>query len=203
MSFLAAASIGLNVLGKGYSAYSSFRQSKDMSRKEKEYARMVRELEGSRQAIINPYEDVSNPFTNLGVATGAAKMQAEEQDISLANTLDMLSSSGYSAGGATAIAQAALRGKRDIANSIEQQEVRNQELRARGQQAMEMAQAQGREFEFLARERRENQMLSRYAGLEQGYQQQAAMAQQRAIGSLASLGSDLSNLGTGYFTGLQ
>ena len=73
-------------------------------------------LENSRQAIINPYEGIkdvsslaknlsgmiSNPYANLGVATQASKMQAEEADLSLANTLDTLKETGSSAGGATA-----------------------------------------------------------------------------------------------------
>ena len=54
----------------------------------------------------------SNPYANLGVATQAAEMQAEEADIALANTLDTIRSSGASAGGATALAQAALKSKK-------------------------------------------------------------------------------------------
>jgi hypothetical protein len=63
-------------------------------------------LEKNRQAIPNPYANlkdissmakdlsgmVSNPFANLGVSVQAAKMQAEEADMSLANTLDTLRS---------------------------------------------------------------------------------------------------------------
>ena len=61
----------------------------------------------SRQQIINPYQNVSdlsgmlsNPFANLQVATGAAEMQAEQADMSLANTLDTIRSTGAGAGGA-------------------------------------------------------------------------------------------------------
>ena len=82
-------------------------------------------LEKSRQAITNPYAGVkdisgmaknlsgmvSNPFANLGVATQAAEIQIEQADIALANTLDTLRATGASAGGATALAQAALRSK--------------------------------------------------------------------------------------------
>ena len=45
-------------------------------------------------------------------ATKAAEIQIEESDIALANTLDTLRATGASAGGATALAQAALRSKR-------------------------------------------------------------------------------------------
>ena len=78
----------------------------------------MRTLENQRQPIINPYENVTdtsgnlaNTYANLGVATEAAQFQAEQADISLANTLDTLRATGASAGGATALAQAALQSK--------------------------------------------------------------------------------------------
>jgi hypothetical protein len=155
------------------------------------------ELENSRQEIINPYEDVvslegmivdnsgmiSNPFENVGVATQAAEFQAEEADIALANTLDLLASTGASAGGATALAQAALQSKRGISASLEQQEAKNQELIARGEERMQdkqmseaervqnaqMTEAQrmqqadvlGKEFVYGEQEQREMQQLNR------------------------------------------
>ena len=83
-------------------------------------------LEANRQDIINPFQDmsamISNPFANLSVATKAAEMKIEEADISLASTLDTLRATGASAGGATALAQAALRSKKGVAASIEMQE---------------------------------------------------------------------------------
>jgi len=98
-------------------------------------------LENSRQEIINPYEGVTdlssmvqNPYENLGVATQAAEMQAEQADISLANTLDTIRATGASAGGATALAQAALQSKKGISASIEAQEAQNEKLRAQGEQ---------------------------------------------------------------------
>ena len=48
------------------------------------------------------------------VATAAAEMKAREQDLSLATTLDTLRATGASAGGATALAQAASRSKANI-----------------------------------------------------------------------------------------
>ena len=64
-----------------------------------------------RPDVINPYDQVtdlsgmvSNPFANLQVATGAAEFQAEQADISLANTLDTLRATGAGSAGATALA---------------------------------------------------------------------------------------------------
>ena len=187
--------------------------------------RLIDELEGlenSRQAIINPYENVSsledmivdnagilsNPYKNVGVATKAAEFQAEEADIALANTLDLLASTGASAGGATALAQAALQSKRGIAQSLEQQEAKNQELIARGEenlQAKQMTEAQrvqnaqmseaqrmqqaevlGKEFTYGEKERREMQQLNRKQAQITGAAQAEVAARQskaQAIGA--------------------
>ena len=95
------------------------------------------QLEANRQDIINPYEGVkdltsmiSNPMAQLSVATQAADIKIEEADIALANTLDTMRATGASAGGATALANAALRSKRGVAASIEQQEKSNEDKRA-------------------------------------------------------------------------
>jgi hypothetical protein len=154
----------------------------------------------NRQEIINPYENVtdlsgmvSNPFANLQVATTAAEMQAEQADISLANTLDLLRATGSGAGGATALAQASLRGKQGIAATIEQQELQNARLRAQGEQfaqqqrikekqRVEEADILGKSFMFQTQEGREVADISREAGMIQQYGQQRA----DALGAMGS-----------------
>lgn len=148
----------------------------------------------NRQKIINPYENVSdlsglisNPFANLQVATGAAEMQAEQADISLANTLDTLRTTGAGAAGATALAQAALKGKQGIAANIQQQEAQNAKLRAQGEagaiqmrmaegQRMQEADILGKTFMFQAQEGREIADISRSGAMIQQYGQQRADA---------------------------
>ena len=107
---------------------------------EQEASKEVQALKENRQAIIDPstaLEDLSgtfsNPYANLGVATKAAEMQMEQTDAALANTLDTLRATGSGAGGATALAQAALQSKNAVAADIQQQEAANQRLRAQGQ----------------------------------------------------------------------
>tara|TARA_R110002020_G_scaffold63346_5_gene169177 strand:- start:3985 stop:4869 length:885 start_codon:yes stop_codon:yes gene_type:complete len=82
---------------------------------------------------------ISNPMANLAVSTAAAEMQAEEADIALANTLDTLAATGASAGGATALAQAALQSKKGVATTIEQQEKANADKAARGEERLQNA----------------------------------------------------------------
>ena len=147
---------------------------------------------------------ISNPFANLSVATGAAEMKIEEADISLANTLDTIRQTGGSAGGATALAQAALQSKKGVAASIEAQEKTNEDKRAAGEatlQQQKMAEAQrlqqadvaGEQFMFSTREGREVAQLDRTAaqlGMAKQAEAQANKDQASAIGGMFnSLGS--------------
>ena len=152
-------------------------------REKKRLEKKMAQLEADRQDVINPYagiQDLSsmitNPFANLSVATGAAEMKIEQADISLANTLDTMRATGASAGGATALAQAALRSKKEVANSIELQEKSNEDKRARGeekqqaaltaeQQRLQNADVKGRGFVYSETEKREMGQLDRTAGL--------------------------------------
>lgn len=189
----------------------------------------IQQLEANRQAIPNPYANVknlsnlakdlsgnmSNAFANLGVATNAAKMQAEEADMSLANTLDLLKSTGASAGGATALAQAALQSKKGVSASIEQQEAKNEQLKAQGAQnlqdakleeqkriqninmseaeRMQTADIEGIKFKYGEQESRDIAQLNRLSGQQaqaQANATAAANAQNAAYGSMfSSIGS--------------
>jgi len=145
-----------NIVG---SLFGSSKAKKAARRAAAERRRLQKKLDGlekSRQQIINPYggvtdlsslakdlsSQISNPFANLSVATGAAEMQIEQSDIALANTLDTLRATGAGAGGATALAQAALQSKQNVAASIESQEAQNEKLRAQGEQQMQQAKLQ-------------------------------------------------------------
>ena len=130
------------------------KRARALARQLKAETAKLNALEQSRQQIVNPYGNVSdasnlatsleakvsNPFANLSVATKAAEIQMEQSDLALANTLDTLRATGAGAGGATALAQAALQSKQQVAASIESQEANNEKLRAQGQQAMEQQQ---------------------------------------------------------------
>jgi hypothetical protein len=144
----------------------------------------VKALKANRQAIIDPstaLEDLSgtfsNPYANLGVATKAAEMQMEQTDAALANTLDTLRATGSGAGGATALAQAALQSKKGVTASIEQQEATNQRLRAQGQAQLEtqiaaektriqQGKVAGIEYVYSAEEERRNADLDYEANKE-------------------------------------
>jgi hypothetical protein len=232
MAVVSAVTAGVALVGSAASAIGAH-QDKQKAKGAK--ARANAELEAikaSRQKITNPYSEtkdlssmakdlsgqMSNPFENLGVATQAAEIKMEQADIALANTLDTLAATGASAGGATALAQAALQSKKGIAASIEQQEAQNEKLRAQGEQALnaqkiseqqrlqsiaisegqrvQAADAAGKQFEFQAQENRTNADLDRAAGKVAQAQQdiaQASAAKSSAImggiGAVGSIGS--------------
>ena len=103
-----------------------------------------------RPAFKNPYdnmtnhfENLDNPYANLTVATEAFKIQADQADQALANSLDVMMETGQAAGGATALAQMALQSKRGIAASIQAQETQNKAMAAEGEAQIQTQKAQG------------------------------------------------------------
>ena len=172
----------------------------------------LKNLEANRQEIINPYQDlssmISNPFANLSVATKAAEIKIEEADVSLANTLDTLRATGASAGGATALAQAALRSKRGVAASIEMQEKQNEDKRAAGEKQKQDALMregqrvqQGEAWEFGQREQREMQQLDRTASLLGASRQAEAQAGMDKTGAMTGMFGSLAGIAGAAFGG--
>ena len=220
---------GVSLLASGIGAATAASKAKKdarsaRGRKSRAEAKM-QSIINSRQDIINPYAGVtdlssmatdlsgslSNPFAQLGVGTQAAEIQMEQSDIALANTLDTLRATGASAGGATALAQAALQSKKGVAASIEGQEAQNEKLKAQGEatlnqqkmseaqrlqgiaisegQRVQSADAAGAQFKFQATENRTNADLDAAAGkIAQSAQAQASanQAQASAYGGMVS-----------------
>ena len=121
----------------------------------------LEEIEKNGQEVINPYENMANEFENLGVATQASKFAAEEADIALANTLDTIMQTGGGAGGATALARAALESKRGISADIQKQEKANNDARAEGANQVQQLKAQGEAYKFETQEARDVTKMDR------------------------------------------
>ena len=208
------------------------------ARNEKEAAKWkVEELQAGRQDIVNPYSGVeslasmasdlsgqmSNPFASLGVATQAAEIQMEQADIALANSLDAMVATGAGAGGATALAQAALRSKKGVAASIEEQEVANEKLRAQGEQQLQQqkiaeqqrlqgiaisegqraqaAEAAGKQFMFQAQEDRTNADISYNIAKETGAAQRQAQAARDRSNAIGGIFTGIGNIASGALAG--
>lgn len=214
----AAVGVGTSIIGGAVGAHQASQAAKGARNDARRAKAEMEAIKAARQPITNPYAttvDVSglakdlssmitNPYANLSVATQAAEMQFEQADMALANTLDTLRATGAGAGGATALAQAALQSKKDIAASIEQQEVNNEKLRAQGEmernqmkmaeqqrlqslqiseaQRVQAAQAAGQQFMMGMREDRTNADLGQQAG-------QYAQAQQNQANAQAAQGA--------------
>jgi hypothetical protein len=206
---------GGSVISGIFGASSAKRREREAARQKRKLERKLNNLEQNRQAIINPYDQVedlstmiTNPYENLGVATQAAEFQAEQADIALANTLDTLIATGAGAGGATALAQAALQSKKGVSASIEQQEAQNEKLRAQGElaqsqarvseaQRLQQANVSGRTFEFGAREQRETAQMDRVATQLSGAEAREAQAQADVTGAItAAIGGVTSGVST-------
>ena len=213
-----AAGIGAAVsIGGGIFASSSARrEARRKARKARKLEAKLNQLEANRQEIINPYEDstslsnmMSNPFATLSVSTAATEIQMEQTDIALANTLDTIRQTGGGAGGATALAQAALQSKKDIAANLESQEKANDDKRVQGEkqlqnqlvgeeQRMQGLDAAGKSFVYGETERREQQQLDRVSnqiaalrGQESQARADATGAITGAIGSVAGIAGGL------------
>jgi hypothetical protein len=207
-----------NIIGGIFGAGAAKRREREAAREKQRLEAKLTSLENSRQEIINPYEGVtdlsnmiSNPYASLGVATQAAEIQIEQADISLANTLDTIRATGASAGGATALAQAALQSKKGVSATIEAQEAQNEKLRAQGeqqQQQMKMAEAQrlqqadvaGEQFMFATRENREAEQLDRVSAQLSGAEARGAQASADRMSALTGMVSGLASTAGNYMT---
>ena len=238
MGAAALISGGVQIIGSLIGGGARRRAERAAQRKQARLQRKLSSLEANRQAITNPYSGVSNlsglaqdlssnltnPYANLSVATQAAEIQMEQADISLANTLDTLRSTGSGAGGATALAQAALQSKKGVSASIEQQEANNERLRAQGEQQMEQLKMQegariqsiqiseggrtqgldaaGKQFMFNTKENRQMAQLDRVSAQLAGAQGQAMQASAARQANTAGLVGGLASIGGSYLTGL-
>ncbi len=200
--FLAAA--GAQVIGgligaatSAYQGWKSQERADELDQQLRDALSQRPEVPDLAQNIQDRSSMIQNQFGNLQVATQAAQFQAEEADVSLANTLDTLRATGAGAGGATALAQAALRSKRDIGASIEQQEARNAELRARGaQSAQEARLAEGarvdqakyasEQFAFGVKDARAQQKIDRASNTLDAQNAQTAQSKNDMLGSIGS-----------------
>jgi len=141
MSFAIVAAVAAPLVVGGIQMAINNKKAKDMEGDLQAAQGNINRLLADREPVYDASgkiremkDSVQNPFANLGVATQAAEMQAEEADIALANTLETVKATGMGGGGATALAQAAARSKKDIAASIESQEAQNNRLKAQGEQ---------------------------------------------------------------------
>tara|TARA_R110000796_G_scaffold22674_2_gene65479 strand:- start:739 stop:1344 length:606 start_codon:yes stop_codon:yes gene_type:complete len=168
----------------------------DANKKEKAAKGEQQILKDSISDQEKALQKIGNPYANLGVAAKASEFQAEQTDISLANTLDTIRATGGGSGGATALAQAALQSKQGISANIQQQEATNQKMYARGE-----------DTKFARQESRDLMKLDRtQALLDQERQTEMDMRQAKyaafgnIAGSATTLAGGFASAGSGVST---
>jgi len=207
----------MSLAGGIFGGRAARRQARAAKSRMRKLNSKLNSLEANRQDIINPYADVtstadmlSNPFTQLSVSTAAMDMQIEQTDQALANTLDTLRQTGGGAGSATALAQAALQSKKDVAADIERQEVQNDKARIQGEanlqkdliaekQRMQSVDVQGKQFVYSETEQREQQQLDRVSNQIAAQQQNLATAQANQSAATSGMFSALGGIATSAF----
>ena len=156
------------------------------------YGKRMQDIENfRRQDLENPFANMSNPYENLAVATRGAEIQMEQTDQALANTLDTLRETGAAAGGATAIANAALKSKQGVAASIEKQEADNQKLQAQGQLQVDIYKGRGEDARIQRQENRDVNELNRLQSQADTAQFTRNQAIDTGIAALGSAGQTL------------
>ena len=219
MAVITGAIIGgaMSLAGGIFGGRAARRQARAAKSRMRKLNSKLNSLEANRQDIINPYADVtstadmlSNPFTQLSVSTAAMDMQIEQTDQALANTLDALRQTGGGSGGATALAQAALQSKKDVAADIERQEVQNDKARVQGEanlqrdliaeeQRMQSVDVQGKQFVYSETEKREQQQLDRVSNQIAAQQQNLATAQANQSAATSGMFNALGGIATSAF----
>lgn len=160
MSFAIVAAVAAPLVVGGIQMAINNKKAKDMEGDLQTAQGNINTLLANREPVYDASgkiramkDSVQNPFANLGVATQAAEIQAEEADIALANSLDTARATGLGSGGATALAQAAARSKQGVAADIQKQEANNEKLRAQGEQQKQQ-QLQNLESQAISAEER-------------------------------------------------
>ncbi len=171
-NMFASLAAGIPSVVMGVDAYMKRNEARDNLKTQQGYVDTL-----MKQYMETP---IYNPYENLSVATQANQIKMEETDKALANTLDTLRAQGASAGGATALAQAALKSKAGIAADIEKQEVMNERLKAQGEIMVQNAEMQ----------RKGQQMDYEQSKADQSRAEQFAYGERAAdmAGALGSLG---------------
>jgi len=187
-----ATATGGSLVGAGmgvYTAVQAQQQQEEFRGKKEEQEALMKQLEDNRQSIYNPMQGLTNEAEKIGVATQATKIQAEEADMALANTLDTIMATGGGASGATALAQAALKSKQGISIDIQKQELKNAKNVASTQMKINEQKAQGAKWAWEEQETRDMQQLDRAQNKIDKYEAQEYNAEAQKMAAFGNIAS--------------
>jgi len=153
----------------------------------------------------NFYAGLGNPYEDLTVNTQAADFAAQQQQRSLAGTLDALRQSGGGLGAAAlaqSLAQVQSQNLQQASASIAQQEQANARMAAQGAMQMQMAEAGAAENIQAEEFNRDKTLLGMAAGRKADADRARQQASAALFGGVANLGGAVLNFGlAGGFKG--
>ena len=170
-------------------------------RREQEAAEAeFRQMKSRYQALdtSNPYKNVTNTFEDLTVNTQAAEFAQQQAEQGRADILGNLAASA-GGGGIAALAQSLANQQTQAAQaaaaSIGQQEQRNQQLAAQGEQQMQLTRGQGEAMSQRLEMEKTGNLLQMAAGRKQAADAARAQALQTAVGGVMGAGQILGAAG--------
>ena len=150
------------------------------------------------QTFSNEFANLENTAEDLTVNQQASQFQAQQTDAALAQSMDAAIASGGAAGGAQAIAAAALQSKAGISADLARQESTNQAMRAQQAARNQMSEAQGADDLQLRNYTKSQQLLNMASGRKNAAD---AARQQATAGLISGIGSIAGGLATGGAAG--
>jgi hypothetical protein len=146
----------------------------------------------------NEFANLENTAEDLTVNQQASQFQAQQTDAALAQSMDAAIASGGAAGGAQAIAAAALQSKAGISADLARQESTNQAMRAQQAASNQMNEAQGADDLQLRNYTQSQQLLNMASGRKNAAD---AARQQATAGLISGISSVAGGLATGGAAG--
>ena len=146
------------------------------------------------QTFSNEFANLENTAEDLTVNQQASQFQAQQTDAALAQSMDAAIASGGAAGGAQAIAAAALQSKAGISSDLAKQESMNQAMRAQQAAKNQFTEAQGADDLQLRNYTKSQQLLNMASGRKNAAD---AARQQATAGLISGIGSVAGGLVTG------
>jgi len=177
---------GLGVMGGLITAGGSIIGS---GRRKREEAAARAEFDAQRQALVdynfsNPFAGLENVAEDLTVNQQASQFQAQQADAALAQSMQAAIASGGAAGGAQAIAQAALASRQGISADLARQEQANQMARVNQAANLQKFEAQGEEDLQTQRYQQQQQLTNLASGRLNAAKQARQQATNQLFGGL-------------------
>jgi hypothetical protein len=137
--------------------------------------------------FTNAYKGLENVAEDLTINQDASQFQAQQTDAALAQSMQAAIASGGAAGGAPAIAQAALMSKRGISADIARQEQANEMARVKQASQLQQLEAQGEEDIQSQQYLQQGELLNMAAGRKAAADAARARSTQMLVGGIGEI----------------